>query len=581
MKRRLFLDIETPMITGGTLPDKIFLIVCKDTESKQLFTFTDDKFDEFKTLVSSYDEFVGHNIIGFDAPVIHKVLAIDLHQEGKVIDTLILSRLFNPVREGGHSLKSWGETLRFDKLDFKDFSAYSDEMLTYCIRDVEVTEKVLTYLIRRYPDFSKDAIRLEHDVSRIITQQERNGFLFDLGNAHLLLGQLREKINEIEIKVKERFIPLPTFVRQVKPRYRKDGTLSTVGLKNSLGQGWENTTGEFSLIEMKEFNLGSRQQIGRYLQYFGWKPTKFTDKGHIIVDEKVLEGIKDIPEAELIRDFLLLQKRIAQVSSWVDAVSEDGRVHGRVITNGAITGRMSHQSPNMAQVPAVYSPYGKECRELWVVPEGYKLVGVDASGLELRILSHYMNDKEYIDAIINGDIHTTNQNLAGLSTRDQAKTFIYAFIYGAGDEKLGTICGGSRNYGKEIKNRFLSRTPALANFRKRVDKATGKGWLRGIDGRKLRIRNRHSALNTLIQGGGAIVMKKALILLEEQVSKHKLKARPVANVHDEFQYEVLETHAEDFGSLAVDSIINAGKELGIRCPLNGEYKYGNNWQETH
>ncbi len=581
MKRRLFLDIETPMITGGTLPDKIFLIVCKDTESKQLFTFTDDKFDEFKTLVSSYDEFVGHNIIGFDAPVIHKVLAIDLHQEGKVIDTLILSRLFNPVREGGHSLKSWGETLRFDKLDFKDFSAYSDEMLTYCIRDVEVTEKVLTYLIRRYPDFSKDAIRLEHDVSRIITQQERNGFLFDLGNAHLLLGQLREKINEIEIKVKERFVPLPTFVRQVKPRYRKDGTLSTVGLKNSLGQGWENTTGEFSLIEMKEFNLGSRQQIGRYLQYFGWKPTKFTDKGHIIVDEKVLEGIKDIPEAELIRDFLLLQKRIAQVSSWVDAVSEDGRVHGRVITNGAITGRMSHQSPNMAQVPAVYSPYGKECRGLWVVPSGYKLVGVDASGLELRILSHYMNDKEYIDAIINGDIHSTNQNLAGLGTRDQAKTFIYAFIYGAGDEKLGTIVGGNRSDGKKIKDRFLRGTPALASFRQRVGKATGKGWLRAIDGRRLIIRNRHSAVNTLIQGGGAIVMKKALVLLDGYVRQNKLEARPVANVHDEFQYEVREEQADDFGRLAVNSIVNAGVELGIRCPLNGEYKSGNNWQETH
>ncbi len=581
MKRRLFLDIETPMITGGTLPDKIFLIVCKDTESKQLFTFTDDKFDEFKTLVSSYDEFVGHNIIGFDAPVIHKVLAIDLHQEGKVIDTLILSRLFNPVREGGHSLKSWGETLRFDKLDFKDFSAYSDEMLTYCIRDVEVTEKVLTYLIRRYPDFSKDAIRLEHDVSRIITQQERNGFLFDLGNAHLLLGQLREKINEIEIKVKERFVPLPTFVRQVKPRYRKDGTLSTVGLKNSLGQGWENTTGEFSLIEMKEFNLGSRQQIGRYLQYFGWKPTKFTDKGHIIVDEKVLEGIKDIPEAELIRDFLLLQKRIAQVSSWVDAVSEDGRVHGRVITNGAITGRMSHQSPNMAQVPAVYSPYGKECRGLWVVPSGYKLVGVDASGLELRILSHYMNDKEYIDAIINGDIHSTNQNLAGLGTRDQAKTFIYAFIYGAGDEKLGTIVGGNRSDGKKIKDRFLRGTPALASFRQRVGKATGKGWLRAIDGRRLIIRNRHSAVNTLIQGGGAIVMKKALVLLDDYIRQNKLEARPVANVHDEFQYEVREEQADDFGRLAVNSIVNAGVELGIRCPLNGEYKSGNNWQETH
>ena len=574
---RVFLDVETTAITN-LLPDRIFLIVCKD--DKQITYFKEDELDKFSSYIGRYDEFVGHNIIGFDAPVIKKIIGIDLHEKGKVIDTLVLSRLFDPVREGGHSLKSFGERLKFGKLDFKDFSEYSDEMLEYCIRDVELTERVLGYLIKHNPDFSREAIRLEHDIARIITQQENNGFLFDVTKADLLLGKLREKINEIEQKVRERFIPLPTFVKIVKPRYRKDGSLSTVGL-NSLGQGWESVVGDFSLIEMKEFNLGSRQQIARYLRYFGWKPTKFTEHGQPIVDEKVLQGITDIPEAELIKEFLLLQKRIAQVESWVEAVAEDGRVHGRVITNGAITGRMSHQSPNMAQVPAVYSPYGKECRELWVVPEGYKLVGVDASGLELRILSHYMNDKEYIDAIINGDIHTTNQSLAGLSTRDQAKTFIYAFIYGAGDEKLGAICGGSRNYGKAIKSRFLSRTPALANFRKRVDKATGKGWLKGIDGRKLRIRNRHSALNTLIQGGGAIVMKKALILLEEQVSKHKLKARPVANVHDEFQYEVLETQAEDFGNLAVDSIINAGKELGIRCPLNGEYKYGNNWQETH
>ena len=574
---RVFLDVETTAITN-LLPDRIFLIVCKD--DKRITYFKEDELDKFSSYIGRYDEFVGHNIIGFDAPVIKKIIGIDLHEKGKVIDTLVLSRLFDPVREGGHSLKSFGERLKFGKLDFKDFSEYSDEMLEYCIRDVELTERVLGYLIKHNPDFSREAIRLEHDIARIITQQENNGFLFDVTKADLLLGKLREKINEIEQKVRERFIPLPTFVKIVKPRYRKDGSLSTVGL-NSLGQGWENVMGDFSLIEMKEFNLGSRQQIARYLRYFGWKPTKFTEHGQPIVDEKVLQGITDIPEAELIKEFLLLQKRIAQVESWVEAVAEDGRVHGRVITNGAITGRMSHQSPNMAQVPAVYSPYGKECRELWVVPEGYKLVGVDASGLELRILSHYMNDKEYIDAIINGDIHTTNQSLAGLSTRDQAKTFIYAFIYGAGDEKLGAICGGSRNYGKAIKSRFLSRTPALANFRKRVDKATGKGWLKGIDGRKLRIRNRHSALNTLIQGGGAIVMKKALILLEEQVSKHKLKARPVANVHDEFQYEVLETQAEDFGNLAVDSIINAGKELGIRCPLNGEYKYGNNWQETH
>ena len=576
--KRVFLDVETTEIIAGSLPEKIFLIVCKD--DKGITYFKENDFDKFVNYINNCNEFVGHNIIGFDAPVIKKIIGVDLHKIGKVIDTLVLSRLFDPVREGGHSLKSFGERLRFGKLDFKDFSEYSDEMLEYCIRDVELTEKVLAYLIKGSPDFSSEAIRIEHEISRIIAQQENNGFLFDLMKADLLLGKLKEKINEIEQKVKERFVPLPTFVKIIKPRYRKDGSLSTVGL-NSLGEGWVNVKGDFSLIEMKEFNLGSRQQIARYLQYFGWKPKKFTDKGHVIVDEKVLEGITDIPEAELIKEFLLLQKRIAQVESWVEAVADDGRVHGRVITNGAITGRMSHQSPNMAQVPAVYSPYGKECRELWVVPEGYKLVGVDASGLELRILSHYMNDRGYIDAIINGDIHTTNQTHTGLSTRDQAKTFIYAFIYGAGDEKLGAICGGSRNYGKKIKARFLRSTPALAKFRERVDRASGKGWLKGIDGRRLKIRNKHSALNTLIQGGGAIVMKKALIILDKKIKELNLKARPVANVHDEFQYEVLESQAEDFGSIAVDSIINAGKELGIRCPLNGEYKYGNNWQETH
>ena len=349
---RVFLDVETTAITN-LLPDRIFLIVCKD--DKQITYFKEDELDKFSSYIGRYDEFVGHNIIGFDAPVIKKIIGVDLHEKGKVIDTLVLSRLFDPVREGGHSLKSFGERLKFGKLDFKDFSEYSDEMLEYCIRDVELTERVLGYLIKHNPDFSREAIRLEHDIARIITQQENNGFLFDVTKADLLLGKLREKINEIEQKVRERFIPLPTFVKIVKPRYRKDGSLSTVGL-NSLGQGWESVVGDFSLIEMKEFNLGSRQQIARYLRYFGWKPTKFTEHGQPIVDEKVLQGITDIPEAELIKEFLLLQKRIAQVESWVEAVAEDGRVHGRVITNGAITGRMSHQSPNMAQVTAVYSP---------------------------------------------------------------------------------------------------------------------------------------------------------------------------------------------------------------------------------
>jgi len=279
----------------------------------------------------------------------------------------------------------------------------------------------------------------------------------------------------------------------------------------------------------------------------------------------------------------MLQKRIAQVSSWVEAIKEDGRVHGKVITNGTITGRMSHQAPNMAQIPAVYSPYGKECRGLWIVEKGFKLVGVDAKGLELRMLAHYMNDKEYTNEVINGDIHTANQIAAGLETRDAAKTFIYAFIYGAGNKKIGSIIGGSERDGERVKEKFLRATPSLRNLREQVDAVSksNRRWLKGLDGRKIIIRHPHAALNSLLQGAGATVMKVALTKLDEYVINKRIKAYPVVNVHDEFQYEVEQERADEFGRLAVQSIIDAGKKLNLRCNLDGEYKIGNNWSETH
>ena len=339
----------------------------------------------------------------------------------------------------------------------------------------------------------------------------------------------------------------------------------------------------FTKVKYKEFNLGSRQQIGDRLMRLGWKPKKKTDKGHVIVDEKVLSTITNIPEAKLINKYLMLQKRIAQVSSWIEAVKEDGRVHGKVITNGTITGRMSHQAPNMAQVPAVYSPYGKECRQLWVVDKGNKLVGVDASGLELRMLAHYMNDKEYTNEIINGDIHTANQMAAGLRSRDESKTFIYAFIYGAGSKKIGNIIGGSEADGNRVKEKFLRATPSLRSLREKVDGVakSNRRWLKGLDGRTILIRHPHAALNSLLQGAGSCVMKVALTLLDQYVINKQIKAYPVVNVHDEFQYEVEEGRADEFGRLAVQSIKDAGRKLKLRCELNGQYKIGNNWAETH
>ena len=219
-----------------------------------------------------------------------------------------------------------------------------------------------------------------------------------------------------------------------------------------------------------------------------------------MVDEKILSKITHIPEAQLIAEFLMLQKRTAQISSWLKEVKEDDRVLGYVNSNGAVTGRMTHSNPNMAQIPSVTADYGKECRACWTVPKGYKLVGIDASQLELRMLAHYMNDEDYINEIINGDIHSTNQKLAGLKSRDQAKTFIYALIYGAANKKLGTVAGGSGELGKKLRESFFNNMPSFRNLATRVERSSSKGYIKGVDGRKLIIRRKHAALNTLLQG---------------------------------------------------------------------------------
>jgi len=334
------------------------------------------------------------------------------------------------------------------------------------------------------------------------------------------------------------------------------------------------------------FNPSSRQQIAEKLIGLGWKPTKKTEKGSVIVDEGTLQGLK-FPEAQMIAEYFMLQKRIGQIESWLEVVGKDGRVHGRVITNGAVTGRMTHMKPNMAQIPNSGSPYGPECRQCWTVEEGNVLVGCDASGLELRMLAHYMKDENYVKTVTEGsskdgtDVHTVNQKAANLQTRDQAKTFIYAFLYGAGPAKIGSIVGGSSKDGQKLIDSFLEGTPALKRLRNKVSLYASEGYVPGLDGRKIWVRSEHAALNSLLQGAGAIVMKKALVLLDLRIKELGVNAKFVANVHDEWQIECSEVYADIVGKVAVQSIRDAGIAYNLRCPLDGEYKVGRNWRETH
>ena len=417
MKEIVF-DIEA----NGLKPDKIWCIVAKPL-GEAVVSFGPDKIEEGIAFLKSADVLIGHNILGFDIPVINNLYGINL-KTCVIKDTLVMSRLFNPVRENGHSLKTWGYIVGFPKNEQpEDWDSFSQDMLKYCQQDVILNEKVYQRLIKEGENFDEESIKLEHGVAEVLKAQEDNGFEFNQEYAMMLVAQLKERMFQVEKEVQQVFKPKMVDVKQVHPKLKKDGTLSKSGL----------TAEEYELLiesgdykpfmrqKLQPFNLGSRKQIGEYLTDFGWKPNRFTPTGLPIVDESSLAKVKNIPEARLIAEFLLLQKRIAQIDSWILAVQEDKRVHGFVIPNGTITGRMSHRAPNVAQVPSVTSEYGKECRSCWTVRDGYKLVGIDASGLELRMLAHYMDDEEYTNEVTEGDIHTANQKAAGLKSRDQAK----------------------------------------------------------------------------------------------------------------------------------------------------------------
>ena len=585
---KLVFDIET----DGLESNVVWCLVAQDVDSNQVWSYGPDDIEEGVALLDKAEELSGHNIIGFDIPVLEKLTSFKLGNQ-KVVDTLVLSRLFNPVREGGHSLAVWGSKLGLDKIEFEDYEKFSNEMLEYCKRDVAVNAKVYKALQKEGLGFSKESIDLEIEVSKILKQQEIHGFYFDEYKAEMLLALMREKMKTAEREVAKVFKP-KIDQRLIYRKQNKNGNVARTGTWDSPNNssGVRLTTEEYEFLSkpanfkttrttIVDFNIGSRKQIGEYLTEFGWKPKEFTVNGRPVVNEKTLSQINNIPQAELIKDYLLYQKREAQIKSWIEAVKskDDNRAHGFVIPNGTITGRMTHREPNMAQVPNSSSPYGKECRECWTVPNGYKLVGIDASGLELRMLAHYMQDKEYTNEIINGDVHTANQRLAGLESRNQAKTFIYALLYGAGDEKLGSVAGGGRKAGKRLRKSFFDNLPTFTTLKDKVSRAATRGYLKGLDGRKLFVRSEHSALNTLLQGAGAIVMKKALVIFNEYIKD--MDAHFVCNVHDEWQVEAKEDIADEVGRLGVAAIVQAGWAYNLRCPLDGEFNVGNNWSETH
>ena len=623
--RTLFFDIETNKIEDWVHLSDLKVVHCLtvyDPMMPKLVTFAGDSIPHGLKALAEADRIVGHNVIGFDIPALKKMYGFSPPLV-KVVDTLVLSRcIFSDLRNedfgrnnfddklvGSHSLKAWGHRMgKQTKLTYGEedgaFDHYNDEMKKYCERDCIVTQLLYDYLISQEP--SNQMIAIEHWFAFIISQQERNGFAFDLDKADKLTAkltsiraELKDELQQmVAPKVEEMKSPAGWTLRiegedqveilsaetkvKLKEQLKARGLKQTL-LKEAKKQGNKQKT--------TLFNPGSRQQIAAALLDLGYDLPKEPDATTPKVDEGVLKKI-DHPIAQKLLDYLLVQKRLGQLAEGQQAwlkLAKNGRIHGAVNTNGAVTGRCTHSNPNVAQVPACRVPYGEECRDLFGAGVGKKLVGCDASGLELRMLAHYLafyDRGEYGKIVTEGDIHTANQQAAGLETRDQAKTFIYAFLYGAGDAKIGDIVGGTAREGQMLKRKFLSNLPALKRLQQDIHKKVENGGtLMGLDGRVLRIRSSHAALNMLLQSAGAVCMKVALIQLFHALGKskwqHGREYAFVANIHDEFQAEVIPEHAEDFGKLAVKAIRVAGKELKLNVQLDGEYKVGDSWAETH
>jgi len=566
-------DIET----DGIDATKIWCVVVQNVNTLKTEVFyTAEAFNLWL-----FDQtLVFHNGIAFDVPVLERLWGSDF-SDIQVEDTMLLSQLDSPRREGGHSLGNWGEYLGYPKGDHEDWSKLSDEMVTYCLRDVEITTKVYKIMIQK--GLSEDAKQLEYDTKRHCSQQEKTGWLFDEHGAVHILQLVNDDLRNAEQEVHKNFPPLPVWESK-KPikkesKFKKDFTRS-IAYQREVDLGCHtNDENDYGYWTYPELKLGSRQQVGRHLMHYGWEPEIFTETGRPKVDETTLKDV-DIPEAKIIGRYLMLQKRQGQINGWLDALdSNTGRIHCRVHTMGTITHRMSSSNPNLQQVTASGKEYGSEMRGLFTVPVGKVLVGADLSGLELRCLAHYMKDDKYTQEILTGDIHTANQKSAGLDTRDKAKTFIYAFLYGAGDAKIGSIAGGSASEGKVLKANFLDNTPALKTLRERVGKASDKGYLKALDGRHVRVRSEHASLNFLLQSAGAIIAKRAWVIFHE-IAKG-LQYKQLGVIHDEIQIECSPEDAEEIGKLAVKAMELTTDYYKLNCPITGEYKIGRSWNETH
>ena len=588
---RLVFDIEADNLLFDVT--KIHCIVAKDVDTKEIYKFEPWDINEAVELLLKADLLIGHNIVGYDIPTLKKFYNFDY--EGEIVDTLLLSKLRYPERKS-HSLASWGETINFPKLEFKEFEDYTQEMMDYCVNDVELSFKVASVLMKRI-DYRKDYVNLEKKVLEVQTASEQFGVSFDYNEAMKIYTKIYQEMDDIYQSVSDK---LGYAYTTKAHKLKKDGTLShhAVNLLNTLEKTYPElspfnfkTEEGKSLISVPEkITLDTKKLLIEKLLELGWKPSMRTPKGSPKIADKgvVCENIPE--EFSDVGKYYVLKHRKALLGGLFKIVRSDGKIASEADTLGAVTGRYTHRG--IANFPAVRSLYGSEIRALFGVPDGYLQVGSDLSGIEARMLAHYMDDDEYTKEVLDGDIHTTNQNAAGLPTRDAAKTFFYGFLYGAGDEKVGSLVNGNATDGKKVKEKFLNNLPSLKRLIETKQKEAEKGYITSLDGRPVKITksvgfdgveqfDTRKALNSLLQSSATIYFKRWIVIIDELVKRNELDVHLMISYHDEGQWAVAPKDVEKFKAILNKAIVMADQEYQVKCPNACDIKVGKNWYDCH
>lgn len=636
-------DCET---NGLENPDRLWLVVCKEVDTGKLHIFRepDRHPNDLLEFAKGVTCWVGHNFLGFDYRHINRLCPGINIDPASVIDTLVCSRTIDATRDK-HSLESYGEEFGFPKLDFNDFSALTEEMVTYCIRDVELNHKVFDSQKKYiFSPIWKDAFRCEHDMVLVCNDMQANGFYFNIPLATELLNKVSAQVSVLAEELQQTFPPLPSFIRVVEPRATKFGTLNRSDFRWLLKTGDTDLSpysvdAPFSRIEWIPFNPGSPLQVVRRLNAAGWRPTEKT-KGHFkcqkeyerkptpelrerleeyaetgwSISETNLSTLpEDAPEAAKgLAKYLLLASRQRLLTDWLNRVQDDGRIHANFNHIGAWTQRMSHSEPNMANVPTEkpqdapdIAELNNTLRSLFCVPKDRLLIGVDADSIQLRILAHYMGDDRFTAALTKGDksagtdVHSLNAKALGpvCQGRRDAKTFIYAWLLGAGIARVAEILACSYEEAKQAREDFLNYYPGLAHLRNVVIPTDAAlGYFQGLDGRFVKCYGEdegqrcHYMLGGYLQNGESIIMKRACLMWRARLRKEQVPFWQVNFVHDEWQTETvndLDT-AKYIANVQAESIKLVGEELGLKCPMAGailnaheKLAISTNWRDTH